>query len=130
MAEIDLFGDLVAHVEYIPYKEIIDYLNARAGTDYREKTKTTQSKISARWREGYRLPDFFKVIDIKVSHWKGNPDMEGYLRPETLFGLKFESYLNQKPKKVFTPNKAESNTASTERTKRILNHAGGGNQDV
>ena len=38
-----------------------------------------------------------KVIDIKTIDWKGT-DYEKYLRPETLFGNKFESYLNTKPK--------------------------------
>jgi uncharacterized phage protein (TIGR02220 family) len=114
----DLFGDLQAHVSYVPYKEIIDYLNVKAGTGYKDKTATTRTKINARWREGYRLPDFMRVIDTKVSHWKGNYDMEQYLRPETLFGTKFECYLNQKPKK--SANKAECNKASTERTKKFL----------
>jgi uncharacterized phage protein (TIGR02220 family) len=99
-AMTDLFGAEISDSSDIPYKEIIDYLNARAGTDYREKTKTTQSKINARWREGYRLPDFMRVIDTKVSDWKGDPDMEQYLCPDTLFSTKFEKYLNQRPKKT------------------------------
>ena len=39
------------------------------------------------------MEDFKAVIDYKVSEWKGTK-MEDYLRPETLFGTKFESYLN------------------------------------
>jgi hypothetical protein len=35
------------------------------------------------------------VIDNKVIEWKGS-EMAKYIRPETLFGTKFESYLNQK----------------------------------
>lgn len=35
------------------------------------------------------------MIDKKTAEWKGG-DMDQYLRPETLFGTKFESYLNQK----------------------------------
>ena len=34
------------------------------------------------------------MIDNKVDEWKGTK-MENYLRPITLFGSKFESYLNQ-----------------------------------
>lgn len=34
------------------------------------------------------------MIDNKVAEWKGT-DMEKFLRPETLFGNKFEGYLNQ-----------------------------------
>ncbi|MCY9512378.1 conserved phage C-terminal domain-containing protein [Paenibacillus larvae] len=79
----------------IPFSEIIDYLNSKAGTKYRVNTKATQRHISARWKEGYKLDDFKTVIDKKVQEWKGT-QMEQYLRPETLFGTKFESYLNQK----------------------------------
>ncbi|ARF70382.1 hypothetical protein B7C51_19285 [Paenibacillus larvae subsp. pulvifaciens] len=79
----------------IPFSEIVDYLNQKAGTKYRVNTKATQRHISARWKEGYKLDDFKTVIDKKVQEWKGT-QMEQYLRPETLFGTKFESYLNQK----------------------------------
>ena len=45
--------------------------------------------------EKYTIEDFKKVIDIKVSKWLNNPEMADYLRPDTLFGTKFESYLNE-----------------------------------
>jgi uncharacterized phage protein (TIGR02220 family) len=80
----------------IPYREIVDYLNAKAGTSYRHTTKKTQQLIRARWNEGFRLDDFKTVIDKKVAEWLNDPKMNKYLRPETLFGTKFESYLNQK----------------------------------
>jgi hypothetical protein len=35
------------------------------------------------------------VIDKKAKQWKDNPDMCKFLRPETLFGTKFEGYLNE-----------------------------------
>jgi len=47
--------------------------------------------------DGYKLEDFQTVISKKCAEWKGT-DMEKYLRPETLFGTKFESYLNAKPR--------------------------------
>ncbi len=74
-------------------KEVIEYLNAKAGTAYKPTSKDTQKHIKARIAEGFSLSDFQTVIDKKVSEWKGT-DMEGYLRPSTLFGTKFESYLN------------------------------------
>ena len=40
------------------------------------------------------LDDFKSVIDKKSKEWLGT-NMERYLRPDTLFGTKFESYLNQ-----------------------------------
>ena len=39
------------------------------------------------------LEDFKTVIDKKYDEWYGT-NMQQYLRPETLFGTKFESYLN------------------------------------
>jgi uncharacterized phage protein (TIGR02220 family) len=80
----------------IPFVDIIDYLNAKANTNYRHTTKKTQQLIRARWNEGFRLDDFKTVIDKKVAEWLNDPKMCKYLRPETLFGTKFESYLNQK----------------------------------
>lgn len=79
----------------IPYSDIINYLNKKAGTDFRSTSKDNQKHISARWNEGYKLEDFFLVIDIKVSEWKNDTKMYPYLRPSTLFGTKFESYLQQ-----------------------------------
>jgi uncharacterized phage protein (TIGR02220 family) len=81
--------------EKIPYKEIIDYLNMRTGSQYRHTTKKTRELIRARWNEGFRLEDFKTVIDKKCVEWIGT-EWEKFLRPETLFRAgKFESYLNQ-----------------------------------
>lgn len=86
---------------YIPYEEIITYLNEKIGTSYKSTTPKTQECIRARWNEGFKLDDFKKVIDNKIADWKGKKtkdgrDCEEWLRPITLFGTKFESYLNQK----------------------------------
>lgn len=75
------------------YKSVIDRLNEKAGTNYRASSAATQKHINARLAEGYTLEDFFSVIDKKCAEWKGT-NMEMYLRPETLFGSKFENYLN------------------------------------
>ncbi len=80
-----------------PFKEVIEYLNNRSGKNYRYTTKATQRHIRARFEEGFSLEDFKRVIDWKTSEWLGNEKMERYLRPETLFGTKFESYLNESP---------------------------------
>lgn len=83
--------------EYI-YSPVIEYLNLKTNKSYRSTSKKTQSLIDARTNEGYSVDDFKKVIDIKTIQWL-NTEFENYLRPETLFGTKFESYLNEKPKK-------------------------------
>jgi uncharacterized phage protein (TIGR02220 family) len=82
----------------IPYVEIINYLNDVANKNFRSTTKKTKDLIKARWNEGFRFEDFKKVIDNKVKDWKHDPHMNKYLRPETLFGTKFESYLNENSK--------------------------------
>lgn len=79
----------------IPFVEIVDYLNHAASKNYRHTTKKTKDLIKARWNEGFTLDDFKKVIDIKCAEWLHNSEMNNFLRPETLFGTKFESYLNQ-----------------------------------
>lgn len=75
------------------YDDIILYLNQKAGTRYRASTPKTQRLLHARLSEGFTLADFRTVIDKKCAEWNGS-DMAQYLRPETLFGTKFESYLN------------------------------------
>ncbi|EPR10120.1 conserved phage C-terminal domain-containing protein [Ruminiclostridium papyrosolvens] len=81
---------------YIPYSEIVDYLNLKANTKYRSTSSKTQTLIKARLNEGFTLQDFYTVIDKKVAVWINDPMMNQYLRPETLFGTKFEGYLNEK----------------------------------
>ncbi len=80
----------------IPYKLIIDLLNKVAGTRYRSTTEKTKKDIKARWNEGFRFEDFKHVILVKTEEWLNDPAMNKFLRPQTLFGTKFESYLNQK----------------------------------
>ena len=76
------------------YAEIVDYLNQKAGTRYKHSSEDTRKHIRARVNDGYTLDDFKTVIDRKVKEWKGT-EWEKFLRPSTLFGSKFEGYLNQ-----------------------------------
>jgi uncharacterized phage protein (TIGR02220 family)/predicted phage replisome organizer len=77
------------------YISIVEYLNEKAGTGYKATTAKTKTAIKARLAEGFTLEDFKTVIDKKCTDWLGS-EYEQYLRPETLFGTKFESYLNAK----------------------------------
>ena len=76
--------------------DVVDYLNEKAGTHYRAVVAKTQSLIKARANEGFTEADFRTVIDKKCADWIGT-EYEQYLRPQTLFGTKFESYLNGVP---------------------------------
>jgi uncharacterized phage protein (TIGR02220 family) len=57
--------------------------------------------IIARYNEDFTLDDFKKVIDVKSAEWKNDKKQNKFLRPETLFGTKFEGYLNQNMKNAF-----------------------------
>lgn len=77
------------------YHSVVSYLNKRANTSYRATSKLTQQLIQARMKEGFTETDFYKVIDHKTKTWR-NTKFEKYLRPQTLFGPKFEGYLNER----------------------------------
>lgn len=78
----------------IRYQYIIDNLNGKTGRNYRVTDKTRRL-IKARINEGFTEEDFLKVIDNKVRDWLNDQKMSQYLRPETLFGTKFEGYLQE-----------------------------------
>lgn len=79
----------------IPYEKIVDYLNRKTNSHYRPTSKATRRLIKARYNEGFTDIDFKTVIDKKCAEWLQDGNMVQYLRPETLFGTKFEAYLNQ-----------------------------------
>ncbi|MGT2923883.1 conserved phage C-terminal domain-containing protein [Streptococcus caviae] len=83
--------------------DVVSYLNLKAGTKYKHSTQKTRKHIKARLNDGFSLEDFKTVINKKVDEWL-NTDMSKYLRPETLFGTKFESYLNQPVKQQSKSN--------------------------
>jgi uncharacterized phage protein (TIGR02220 family) len=74
--------------------EIINYLNDCTGKSYKANSKIAIININARLKEGYTKDDFIKVISVKATKWL-NTKFEDYLTPNTLFGNKFESYLNE-----------------------------------
>mgnify|MGYP001176949669 CR=1 FL=1 len=79
------------------YCPVVAFLNEKTGAKYRASSQSTRRLIDARVNDGFTLEDFKTVISKKCAEWKGT-DMEKYLRPETLFGTKFEGYLNAKSK--------------------------------
>ena len=99
--EIELEIDIKHIVE-----QIINYLNLKTNKHYKTTTPKTIREIKARLNEGFNLEDFKIVIDNKCSEWLEDKKMEQYLRPDTLFSTKFESYLNQKQKEITTKDLA------------------------
>lgn len=102
-----------------PYVEIVDYLNEKIGARYSAKSSKTQTLINARMNEGFTLEDFKTVIDKKCNDWLKDTKMSKYLRPETLFGTKFEGYLNEIQKKKALPSwyQEQKNNAQVIETK-------------
>ncbi|MBY5024562.1 conserved phage C-terminal domain-containing protein [Streptococcus suis] len=86
--------DITNNIDIV--SEVILYLNQVAGTRFTAGSQATQKHINARLKEGYTLEDFKQVIDTKTSEWQGT-EFAKFLRPVTLFGTKFENYINQQP---------------------------------
>lgn len=77
-------------------RAVVSYLNAQTGKHFRADSRQTAAAVRARLSEGFTVDDFRRVIDAKVSDWAGDPQMERYLRPSTLFRpSNFEAYANQ-----------------------------------
>ena len=86
-------------------KDVIEYLNNKLSTRYKYSADYIQRHIKARIAEGATFEDFRTVIDKKYDEWIGT-EFAKFLRPETLFGVKFQQYLNQIPS---VPSKAKQN---------------------
>ena len=85
--------------------EWIDLLNHEAGTSYRPSPASLRP-VRARIADGFTLENAAAAVRDRVRRWKGTERAQ-FLRPETVFGPKFESYLQaskQKMRKSPSPN--------------------------
>ena len=73
---------------------IVEKLNSIANKNFKSTTDKTKQCINARFKEKFTLDDFFTVLENK-KEWLSDSKMAKFYRPETLFGTKFESYLNE-----------------------------------
>lgn len=99
-------------------KIVIDYLNEKTTKKFTTKNKQTIVFINARVKDGYTEKDFKKVIDIKTLKWL-NTDMADYLRPQTLFSPKMESYLNEKNNKKKSNERFTKTQSAVDKAKQI-----------
>jgi uncharacterized phage protein (TIGR02220 family) len=74
---------------------IVGHLNEKAKTSFQPTSTKTARLITARFADGFTVDDFKAVIDKKCAGWM-DTEWQKFLRPETLFGSKFEGYLNEK----------------------------------
>lgn len=73
--------------------QVIDYMNSVGCTKFRANTGNTAKMVLARYKEGYTIEDFKKVIDSRFKAWNGT-DMMQHFCPSTLFRPNnFEKYL-------------------------------------
>jgi uncharacterized phage protein (TIGR02220 family) len=86
--------------------EVIEYLNLATGKKFSTTGNDNIKHVMKKITEGYTMDNFKQVIDVKTAKWKGT-DMEDYLRPQTLFGGKFNAYLNE------LPNNGKQQTSSS-----------------
>jgi uncharacterized phage protein (TIGR02220 family) len=83
--------------------ETLEGLNKALGKNYKAVASNLKH-IQSRIKENYTLDEFLKVVEFKKEEWTGT-NMEQYLRPETLFGPKFDSYLQTAKAKKEIGNK-------------------------
>lgn len=85
-------------IDKVIYKDIISFLNETCNKNYKDTTPKTRELIKVRIKEGYTVDDFKTVISKKAQdkYFIEND----YLRPETLFSNKFESYLNENKRQI------------------------------
>ena len=72
---------------------VLEYLNYSLSTKYKTTTKSHIENINARLADGHSVEDLKSVVDSKKIEWGKDPAMAQYLRPQTLFGNKFQGYL-------------------------------------
>ena len=86
-------------------KRVLDDLNQKSVKKFKQ-TETNLKIISARLAEGYTEEDLLQVNSNQCREWMGDPKMEKYIRPETIYAKsKISGYVNNRevaPKKEQT----------------------------
>lgn len=78
-------------------RQILEFLNAKTGRHYRP-VKTNLALIAARLREGITEVQLRAIVLRKIATWQGDPKMDEYLRPATLFNrTNCEQYRGELP---------------------------------
>ena len=95
----------------------IRYLNSVTNeshdpTHYANGTFTMLENLISK---GFIFEDFKKVIDLKWNEWKGSK-FQQYVRPTTIFGTKFETYLNEQSPSQIKLTKLHNNVEKAKRT--------------
>lgn len=92
--------------------EVINYLNEKANKHFKPTSKSHADLIIKWIKNDYTVDDLKKVIDYKCSAWLNDSYMNQYLQPSTLFGDKFEGYL-ENPQQTVANNGSKSYNNNT-----------------
>lgn len=92
---------------YPVYKEIMSHFSKVTSKSVFDDPRAF-SLMEEWFNKGYKVEDFKSVIDCKNKEWKGDARMENFIRPTTLFGQKFLTYINEA--KSFIPTKKQTTT--------------------
>ena len=92
---------------------VISYLNETCETSYAVSPNSIKL-IQGLSEQGYTETDMRKVIDKKRAEWWDDPEMRAYLRPATIFGVKFDEYLGSPE-----PIQAEEQRANEDQIARL-----------
>jgi len=72
---------------------IAQSMNQHLGTQY--KQSELRHKVRYWYERGYtEMNDYLAVVTDRSDAWRSDPKLKTHLRPATLFGEKFEQYLN------------------------------------
>lgn len=96
---------------------LLSYLNNKTGSSYRMNDQIRET-IEQRISEGYTIEQLENVVDKKCAEWSCDGKMRSYLRPSTLFGDRFEEYLNA-PEPIQGEEERKSNKHVQELNKQL-----------
>jgi uncharacterized phage protein (TIGR02220 family) len=95
-SDISSLSSLYSSLNLKSIDEVIEHLNSISKKKFRSSSKAYQKLIVAKLKDDYTVNDF-KQVHLNCSSWVGDPKMDRYFRPQTLYSSKFDSYLNATP---------------------------------
>ena len=72
-------------------------MNFLTGKSFDPENESFKALIERWENKGYGMKEFKTAIRNKHYVWKNEDKTQAWLRPQTLFGDKFEDYLNENP---------------------------------
>ncbi len=122
-------NELFTNTDCVPLPhQVLNYLNEKrkaispAAKGF-NLTPANMTEIKTRIKEKYTIDDFKIVIDAAIIEWGQDDERKKYLRPETLFGKKFDGYLVNAAdtiKKSTNPKQKENENAGSTKQQYVF----------